>query len=460
MSRYVFAVLTLLGWGAACAAEDVSSPPYNIARWQEDYRYLADPDKQSDFFDPIKYIVVGDGYLTLGGQLREEGIRLAAPLYGTKDARGDTYLLHRFLGYADWHLSDRFRAFVELADELAPGQRKPHGVIDQDRADVQLAFLDYNEPLFGGSATARLGRQEIFFDPTERFLAVREGPNVRQAFDGARLDWSTSSLNLTLFAADPVDYTDRALFDDGTNTHIHFGGLHSEYTPRGILPGVIDTYFYRYIHDDASFGAAQGREVRDALGLRYAGKQSSFDWDVEAMQQRGHVGAASVNAWAASAIVGYSFDHIIWKPRVYVQVDTASGDKDPHDSSVETFNPLFPKGGYFTEAAVTGFSNLRHRRAGLVVRPLANTSIAFSYGELSRESRFDAAYAQPLVPIPNTATLPQPMLSNYAQFLASHDFNRHFSLELELARYDVTASFRAAGGHDVNFAKLEANFLF
>src|SRR5688572_28696688 len=49
-------------------------PPYTPVRYNEDYSYLKDPDKRTDFFDPIKYIPLnesGDVYLSLGGQFRE-----------------------------------------------------------------------------------------------------------------------------------------------------------------------------------------------------------------------------------------------------------------------------------------------------------------------------------------------------------------------------------------------------
>ena len=34
----------------------------------------------------------------------------------------------------------------------------------------------------------RVGRQEMAFD-LQRFVSVRDGPNVRQAYDAAWLDW-------------------------------------------------------------------------------------------------------------------------------------------------------------------------------------------------------------------------------------------------------------------------------
>src|SRR5690242_12812166 len=47
---------------------------YQRFRYDEDYTYLRDPAKRTDFWDPIKYIPLnsdGDWYLSLGGEARE-----------------------------------------------------------------------------------------------------------------------------------------------------------------------------------------------------------------------------------------------------------------------------------------------------------------------------------------------------------------------------------------------------
>ena len=100
-------------------------PPYNLARWKENYTFLADETKRSDFFDPIKYIPFGDDgetYLTLGGQWREEALRFDAPNFGFRNARADNYFLHRVLLFSNGHITKRLRVFVELGNELAPGK--------------------------------------------------------------------------------------------------------------------------------------------------------------------------------------------------------------------------------------------------------------------------------------------------------------------------------------------------
>jgi hypothetical protein len=50
----------------------------------------------------------------------------------------------------------------------------------------------------------RLGRQELQFNPTQRFVSVREGPNIRQSFDGFRVTRQTDDLRVDAFFVTPV----------------------------------------------------------------------------------------------------------------------------------------------------------------------------------------------------------------------------------------------------------------
>ena len=56
------------------AGRRTSTAPYSTVRWDEDYGYLKDPARRTDFLDPIKYIPIDDQpdwYLSLGGQVRD-----------------------------------------------------------------------------------------------------------------------------------------------------------------------------------------------------------------------------------------------------------------------------------------------------------------------------------------------------------------------------------------------------
>src|SRR5437762_3024670 len=54
------------------APPNQTPPPYTLLRFNEAYRYLADPRHRTDFFDPLKYIALNPhdptSYLSLGGK--------------------------------------------------------------------------------------------------------------------------------------------------------------------------------------------------------------------------------------------------------------------------------------------------------------------------------------------------------------------------------------------------------
>jgi len=64
------------------------------------------------------------------------------------------------------------------------------------------------------------------------------------------------------------------------------------------------------------------------------------------MNQRGGIGARSIEAAAVGSLAGYTLADIHWTPRLGLSVDFATGDHDPRDNRLGTFNPLFPNGYY------------------------------------------------------------------------------------------------------------------
>jgi hypothetical protein len=101
-------------------------------------------------------------------------------------------------------------------------------------------------------------------------------------------------------------------------------------------------YWAVYGRDTAHYFDAPGTEQRHVIDMRFAGKAGGYDWDIEGMDQVGSVGDKTIVAWAVGARAGYTFDDFSWMPRLGLQVDVGSGDKNPGNGTVGTFNPLFP----------------------------------------------------------------------------------------------------------------------
>jgi hypothetical protein len=126
-------------------------------------------------------------------------------------------------------------------------------------------------------------------------------------------------------------------------------------------------YYANFTQADVHFPNAAGNEERDILDLRWNGTVNHFDWDVEAMNQTGRIGADQIEAWGFGSLAGYTFNKVNWSPRLGIQVDAASGDGGLAGHRFGTFNPLFPNGYYRTLAGYTGFVNFIHVKPSLTL---------------------------------------------------------------------------------------------
>jgi hypothetical protein len=442
--------------GARAGTED--RPAIGFYRWQEDWSVLADPALRSEPFDSLKYISLSDDdptrYLSFGITLRERYEYNDAPAFGVTGLTERDYLIHRLELHADAHLTDRTRLFVQLENALAPGLATP-GPADANKLDLRLAFVDSSIDLGDGVLKYRVGRQEMAFD-LQRFISVRDGPNVRQAYDAIWAGYETGDWRLTGFVSQPVQYRNDTTFDDFSNRHLMLGGMRVQ--RRVFADSELSMTVSEYRNDNAKLPAATGEERRDNVDVHGMGKANGFDWDVEGMWQRGRFAGKSVNAWAAGALGGYTFDDVTWKPRFGVQLDAASGDRNRSDDRVETFNPLFPNGYYLTLSAYTGYTNFIHLKPSLTVFPKPGMKVLAAVGQLWRDTTADAVYLQPNIAVPGTAGHPGRRSATYFQTRVDWTLTRAWSVALEADHFDVGDVIRRAGGHDSDYLGVETKW--
>jgi hypothetical protein len=438
----------------AGVASTPTRPALKSNRWQEDWSPLADPALRTRPFDGLKYIALGDAaHATFGVNLRERFESNHAPAMGIGRDR-DSYLLQRLQAHVDVRIGEHWQVFTQLEDVRAFDKTRI-GPADANRADLRMAFVAYTAPLGAGDLKVRVGRQEFAFD-LQRFVSLRDGPNVRQSFDAAWINYEVGPWRLIAFVSQPVQYADVHDFDDVSNRHFRFDTVRVERQVLGT--DELSLYYARYELDDASFLDATGDERRDVLDARFAGVQGALDWDLEAMGQDGHVGASIARAWAVGAKAGYTFEQVGWSPRLGLQLDAASGDHRPGDGRVETFNPLFPNGSYITLAGYTGYTNLLHVKPAITIRPNASLDVTAALGLLWRQHTADAVYVQPDVPLAGTAGTGERWTGRYLQLRGDWKLNTYLQTALELVHYQAGDTVRAAGGHDSHYIGYEMKF--
>ena len=393
-------------------------------------------------------------YLSLGLTLRNRFESNRTPSFGAGGPRGDAYVIQRLQFHLDAHLNENWQIFTQFEDARSFEKRRVLSV-DENPLDLRLAFVAYIKTFEAGTLKARAGRQDFAFD-LQRFVSSRDGPNVRQSFDALWADWETADWRVLGFVSQPVQYRFAEPFDDISRRDFRFSTLRFEHKVFGDQE--LSAYYGLYENKGASALDASGGERRDVFDVRYAGAARGFDWDLEAMGQVGHVGAAAIGAWAFGSRVGYTLTDLPWRPRLGLQVDLASGDARADDEQVGTFNPLFPNGYYFTLAGYTSYANLIHIKPSLTLRPLPGLSISGALGLQWRMNTADAVYVQPSNPVQGTAGRGRLWTGAYGQLRVDYLFAPGLTGAVEAVRFAAGDTIRQAGGKDGTYLGIELRY--
>lgn len=392
--------LCTLSFGQQSPSPDPIRPAYRLPTFDEDWSALRDNDTHNDFWDAIKFIPVsndGSSYLSFGGEIRETYERFHNTNFGLSPQDPDGYLLQRYLLHADLHAGSRFRFFGELSSSLENGRTGgPRPVLDEDKLDVHQGFLDVLllKPSIGPSLTLRVGRQEMAFG-SGRLIALREGPNVPLSFDGIRISWRQPRFLVDGFATRPVQ-NKPGLFDDPPQHDFAFWGI---YLSHPLAPGrgkpAIDLYYLGLDRRHAVYNQGAAREQRQTLGARFWGQHNAWSYDTEAIYQFGKFGIGTINAWRAAADIGRIFSLLPFHLRPGLAFDIASGDRNPADPDLQTFNALFQSGTYSGRAQILGPDNAIRLEPSLGLSFLETITLSAGWGFFWRESANDALYGIP-----------------------------------------------------------------
>src|SRR5262245_26854080 len=377
-SLCVMLAASLLLTNDARAGDAPLRPEIRMLRQDEDWSALRGPELRSNLFDRLKFIPFnsdGSSWLTLGGEARERYEYFENANWGKGPQDSDGYFLHRLMLHADTHAGENFRFFTQFKSGLESGRNGGPRPTDRDDFDVHQLFADIRVAWADQrSLTLRAGRQELSFG-TQRLVSVREGPNVRQSFDGVRATMRRDDLQLDAFATRPAE-TKPGVFDDGPDPHVKFWGLYGV-TPFPVLPsGKADFYYLGLERDEAQFDQGTAREMRHSVGMRLWGQHAGWDWNFEFIYQFGEFGDGNISAWTAASDTGFTFANIAWSPRLGLKANVTSGDRDPNDRDLQTINPLFPKGNYFGETGLIGPQNHIDLHPSLELH--ANRSLTFT----------------------------------------------------------------------------------
>jgi hypothetical protein len=463
MKKKIVLCILLMGSASVLAKAEQSTTPKRpivlFNRWQEDWSVLADPQIQRENFDRLKYIPYSpeepETYLSFGINIRERYENNESVNFSVGDSVPQSYVISRSEVHADLRIANQLQGFIQLQSDFAPGKAIMTPV-DQNRLDTELAFITLVEQFGDGIFKFRFGRQQYAFD-LQRFISVRDGPNVRQSYDAIWADYEIDKTwRLISFYSQPVVTRNNRAFDDYSSNSYTYSGFRAE---RKVTEhGAAIAYVSHFKQDKAKYLNVTGNEGRNILDVRVTGNNNGFDGDVELMGQVGSIADKHIRAWALGSLFGYTFKNAFWTPRLGIQIDAASGNHDKDGNTLGTFNPLFPNGYYFTLAGYTGYVNLVHVKPSLVVVPSSNKVMLFAVGTQWRETTADAVYTQPNIPVPGTAGEGGYYTGAYLQFRFDWKMSNHFTSAVEAVHFIVAEALQAVDGKNADYVGVEIKF--
>lgn len=442
---------------AANPMENSRPFPAGPSRQMENYRFLKDPAKRTDPLDAWRYHHLGDtSWLQLGGELRYAFTSAENVAFDIAGQGDDDYIQQRAQVHASLHLWDnRLRAFVQLQNTRSWNQQLP-SPRDESRNDIAQAFVDANFTLGQLKTTTRLGRQEVQYGQGALFN-IGEQPNVRLAFDGARIMLGNpGGHQLDLLALRPIGY-DFDSFDDGTDNNTHILGAYASlpWAPRR----GIDLYGFVREMNERTYQGFSGKEERYTVGTRLFGQHERLDWNWDLMLQSGEHANRDIRAWGIRTDSGYTFDSPA-QIRLGLHLDAASGGDPLSASKTRTFDPLYPRNGTYGEANATTMANLILAGPSLNFKPARTIEVISSVMQTWRESSDDYVYLPGMRPLVATLNNSEREIATTYQFTTRWQPNPNLNIDLHMMHLAAGGAITKAGGDDINTVVLRTAVRF
>lgn len=364
-----------------------------IERYQEDWSSLANPSLRSGRWpEPFKYIALdedGSVYVTTGIEVRWRYEGFQSVNWGASG--DDGYLWHRVMPYVDLHAGG-LQIFAQSIFSDIYGTDRPPSPVDTTGADILQAFVGYNTDVTDGTTLSFSGGRKLFSLGAGRFIDNRYGPNILQAFDGVDATLSNELGKITMLYFHPVDSLPGD-FDDRPSRQKVLWGAYGTLDLNASGSTGIDLFYLGLRDRGAIVDQGAGREMVHTFGSRFFGDTGTVYWNVEAAVQTGTFADNTIAAWAVGGELRYRWTDIPLAPEAGLAINIISGDKNPNDQRLNTFDPLFPKGKFFGELSPIGPRNLIHMLQSIAVHPHDDVTISLSASAYWRESTDDGIYA-------------------------------------------------------------------
>ncbi len=296
------------------------------------------------------------------------------------------------------------------------------GAEGDDAFDLRQAWVEFGNPK-SFPLTLKVGRQILSYGD-ERLIGAFDWNNIGRTFDAAKLRWEEKSWSLDAFASAVVvperSQYNQSDFVNGTETDRQqvFSGLYFSTTA---IPVQTTDLYVLHLHENDG-PDYQANPLGDTnfftLGARVKSKPGAFaphedealskdgkavvapkppkpigfDYDAEFAFQTGNVRGLDLTAFAVHGGIGYTFD-TSWLPRLGLAYNFGTGDDDPADRNIQTFQNLFPTNHkFYGQMDVFSWQNMHDIEFSVKVQPVKAVTIKAEYHAFWLETTEDSWY--------------------------------------------------------------------
>jgi len=374
------------------------------------------------------------------------------------------------------------------------------GAEGDDAFDLRQGYIEIGNtkefPL-----TLKVGRQILSYGD-ERLIGAFDWNNIGRTFDAAKLRWEDKKWSLDAFAASVVVPTrgkyNQSDFANGTETDrgqvlsglyftttalpfqttdlyaLHlYENQNPKYLPTALGDTSFATFGLRVKSTPGYFAAApapvpsDGKSAADGKSAPPPApkKPVGLDYEGEFAFQTGKVRGLDLTAWAVHAGTGYTFD-CPWLPRFGIAYNYATGDRDPADGNIETFQNLFPTNHkFYGQMDVFAWQNMHDLEVSVKAQPLKSVSLKAEYHAFWLASTDDVWYRANGVTAVRPLTAAARNASNYAgsevDFTAQWNVTKNVSFEAGYSHFFAGSYLKDTGAHDdADFGYIQTTISF
>jgi hypothetical protein len=404
----------------------------NNLRTLDNNRAIAADSTEKHLYRNIKEIPVSrkknSSKLSFGGEVREQ-LRSFNPINWGDVPEGqnenDTYLNQRYMLHADLRLNSTFRIFTQLNSNLTLGKDVVTG-IDRDELGIMQGFLEINfKP---AHMSFRAGRQELSYG-AERMISTRDGPNVRQHFDGLRSTIHIKNTTGDFIVFHPVT-NNIGVFDNTTNRDNLIYGTYWTTVLKNY--NILDLYYLRNDLKEMRVYTDTVNESRNSFGARLSKSSGSFFYDLETTWQIGTYDKYNLSAFHITTILGYRWNGPM-SPRIQIRGAIYSGNKDSTGQEFNYFRPVSAKPPV-TVMAPIGPANIILFAPEGEIRVMKKVGLVFRYFAVWRYSKNDGLYNSRMDRMVREADKPGDIKGTFitsgGNFQIDYYANRHLLISL------------------------------